>query len=225
MATTGEPEIAGPEAHKVEVVPVQGEVATEKPAGPAEQTVLDSVKPEAPPLDPSFPFGRPENIDYKILDEAGHDLIKELNLRPWVKTVEYCSGHPLDRFPEEQSELYPYATGENVYEEIAKLDMAYLRGLVNDTYFKHRKTELRSAGATRFYLNMNVYNLGIFLEWTRLLSALIIATTNSGLYPLIVRLNPLRPGVNVSVYWDYWTLEERDMIHDLFLVSLNNFPV
>jgi hypothetical protein len=103
--------------------------------------------------------------------------------------------------------------------------MAFVKGLINETYFKYRKTELRTAGATRFYLNVNVYNLGIFLEWTRLLSIMVLKAMNSSLYPLIVRLNPIRPGINFTLAWDYWTLDEREMIHALIMTSLNNIPV
>lgn len=227
------PEIFGPGAGlvKIEAIPDAtghpGEPEVEKPAGPAEQQVVDQAQAEQQQeeVDPAFPFGKPDKIDYKELDIAGHELITELNLRPWIKTVEYCSGHPLDRFPEEKSDLYPYGTGENVYEEMQKLDMAFMRGLINDTYFKYRKKELREVGATRFYLNVNVYDEKIFKEWIKLASSLVIATTHNGLYPLKVQFNPLRFGTNYSIYWDYWTMEEREMVHVILLTALQNFPV
>jgi hypothetical protein len=224
------PQLQGPGAKKIEIEHVPDGTgfsgSDEEPAGPAEEAGAESVKKEEPmEFDPEFPFGTPAAIDWNEIDAPGRDMLKELNLRPWIKSTEYCSGHPLDRPVDEPSKLYPYVTGENVYEEIANLDMAYIRGLVNDTYFRHRKTELRALGATRFYLNVNVYDNAIFSEWIRLLAALVAAATNSGLYPLIVRENPLRPGKNVSLVWDYWTAEERDMIHHLVMVSLNHFPV
>lgn len=228
-----DPQVYGPGAPEIELEavpdatgsPYSPDDTAAAPNGPAEQSIADANKVPEPEPDPMFPFGKPENIDYSLLDPVGHELIAEFNLRPWVKTTEYCSGHPLDRPIDEGSELYPYVTGENVYAELQKLDYAYIRGLINDNYFKHRKTELREAGATRFYLNVNVYDISTFLEWARLASALVIAATHSDLYPLIIRFNPLRPGTNFSIYWDYWTLDERDLIHTVLLTALMNFPV
>ena len=223
MPVDGKPEIAGPGAHEIEAVPD----ATGHSGDP---TVVFEEEPETlaepePQIDPAFPFGRPENIDYTKIDQVGVKLIQEVNLRPWIKSTEYCSGHPLDRPADEYSEIYPYVTGENVYKEINKLDLAYVRGLIPDVFFRHRKAEIREMGATRFYLNVNVYNLGIFLEWARLFGTFVVMATNSTINPLIVRYNPLRVGMNYSIYWDYWTAEERELIHTIALDSLSNFPV
>jgi hypothetical protein len=221
MSPTNTPQIEGPEAHKIEIEPIPDATGFSGEDAPAEKQAEN--KQDVP--DPTFPFGRPEHINWEEIDPAGHELLKEINLRQWMKTTEYCSGHPLDRPLNEASELYPYITGENVYEEIHRLDLAYMRGLVNDSFFKHRKLELRNAGCTRFYLNVNVYDLEIFLQWTRFISTLVIASMNSSVYPLVVRFNPLRPGNNVSLYWDYWTMDEREMIHGLLMASLAQFPV
>ena len=220
------PEIVGPHADLVEVEPIPDGTGFSGDGSQVEPVQSnESHEQKEPVFDPEFPFGRPENIKWSEIDAAGVELLKEINLRPWMKSTEYCSGHPLDRPENELSSLYPYVTGENVYQEIDKLDRAYLRGLINDTFFRSRKKELREAGATRFFLNVNIYNNDIYLEWIKLLAALVASATPNGLYPLIVRENPLRPGHNVSLIWDYWTSEERDMIHYLIMVSLNSFPV
>ena len=230
--SNNEPQIFGPGAAAVQMEAIPDATGhpgepDEQPAVGAEKQVVEQAQADQPQaeVDPVYPFGKPDKINYKELDQEGVQLITELNLRPWVKTVEYCSGHPLDRPIDEPSDLYPYATGENVYEQMQALDMAYMRGLINSTYFKHRKNELREAGATRFYLNVNVLDETIFKEWVKLASALVIATTHNGLYPLNVQFNPLRSGNNYSLYWDYWTLEEREMIHNILLATLDNFPV
>lgn len=209
-----EPEIMGPGASEVQAV-------ADATGSPHELPSQDSL----PGLDLSFPFGRPENINWEEIDQAGIILIKELNLRPWIKTTEYCSGHPLDRPAGELSLLYPISTGENVYEEIHTLDLAYVRGLISDIYFRRRKQELRDIGATRFFLNVNVYNQTIFQDWIRALTTMVMVATNSGINLLNVRYNQLRLGMNYSIYWDYWTMEERDLIHALTLECLSHFPV
>jgi hypothetical protein len=224
------PEIAGPGAEGIQVqtgAATPNEVVQEIPPqlkkflGGLAAAVQEQAEAESK-VDPSFPFGKPEDIDYSTLDSAGITMIQELNKRPWIKTVEYCSGHPLDRPTGEQSELYPYATGENVYVENAKLDMAFVRGLVPDQYYRHRKEELRKAGMTRFFLNVNVENLVPFMEWVTYISKIITIATNTIINPVIVRYNPLRPGVNFSVYWDYWTLEERQLIHSAVMDALQH---
>lgn len=237
MADT-KPTIVGPDADEIKVeqipdatgysIPEMDEEA--EPIGVAEASLLLGAKKAAdeaskPTIDPAFPFGRPEDIDWSKIDAAGHDLLKEVNIRPWMKSVEYCSGHPLNRHPEELSELYPYVTGENVYEEINRLDLAFIRGLIPDVFFRYRKQEIRSMGATRFYLNVNVYSIEIFLQWTKILAGMVTASTQSVTNPLIVRFNPNRPGVNYSIYWDYWTAEERNLIHYLVSESLDSVPV
>lgn len=172
-----------------------------------------------------FPFGLPEHIDWTTADKAGLQFITELNKRPWVKTVEYCSGHPLNRPIDEVSDYYPDITGEDVYEEINMLDNAFVRGLIPDQYFRARKQELRESGQTRFYVSMNVYNLTIFMNWTKHFAMLLMIATGSDINPLVVRYHPMRPGVNFSLHWDYWTVNERDIIHTLALDSLNQFPI
>lgn len=232
------PEVFGPGASKIKVIePVAdatgfpGDDKPEPPAGPAEEAVLEAAKaaevppPQQKPIDPYFPFGAPQDIDWKKIDSAGVELLQELNMRPWIKSVEYCSGHPLDRPPDEASELYPYVSGENVYDEITKLDMAFVRGLIPDQYFRYRKQELRTQGMTRFYLNVNVYNIDIFLEWTRSIAQLVTIMTNSSINPVVVRYNPLRPGTNYSIYWDYWTMDEQMLIHDAVETALLHIPV
>jgi len=227
------PEIHGPDAATISASIPDGighslNEGEEVPEGVAEalaQAIAAAAETEKVELDPMFPFGTPDQIDYKELDQAGVKLIQELNKRPWIKTVEYCSGHPLNRHPEEASELYPYVTGENVYEETDKLDMAFIRGVVPDQFFRRRKRELREQGLTRFYLNVNVYSLPIFMDWVRTLAAAVMVVTQQGLNPLIIRFNPIRTGVNYSIYWDYWTLEERDLIHNLALDTLNQIPI
>lgn len=222
-----EPEVHGPGAKEIQIEAIPDGTGFSGDVAEVEATEVknETTAPVEKEFDPAFPFGRVEDIDWNKIDAPGRDMLKELNLRSWVKSTEYCSGHPLNRPIDEVSDLYPYVSGENVYEEIARLDMAYIRGLINDTFFKQRKTELRSTGATRFYLNVNVYDYAIFSEWVKVLASLVAATTSSMLYPLIVRENPLRPGKNISLAWDYWTVEERDMIHQLVMVALNNFPV
>lgn len=233
MAINGKPEIFGPDADKVELEHVpdgtgfSGETA-EQPAGLAEEIIAEIFKEQEEDeiaMDPMYPFGRPENIDYAELDQAGIQLIQEVNLRPWMKSVEYCSGHPLNRPPDEPSYLYPFVSGENVYEEINRLDLAHIRGLIPDPYFRYRKQELRQQGMTRFYLNVNVFNMMIFQEWARIFSTLVTVATQSSVNPLIARFNPLRPGINYSFYWDYWTVEERQLIHAVALDALSNFPL
>lgn len=214
------PEIMGPGAHEIH----QTIADATGFSGGESAVLLQEAQNETEP-DPEFPFGHPNNIDWTKIDSAGIQLIKEINLRPWMKSTEYCSGHPLDRPSDEKSEFYPYITGNDVYEEIGKLDMAYIRGLIPDVFFRRRKQELRERGATRFYLNVNVYNIAIFQQWTRMLSTLIIMSTNSILDPLIVRYNPVRPGMNYTIHWDYWTLAERELIHQLAFDSLMHFPV
>lgn len=225
-----EPEIAGPGAEGIQVQTTSAtatEVAQTLPEGLKQflgglaAAVQEQAEAEAS-VDPMFPFGKPEEIDYSELDSAGISMIQAINKQPWIKTVEYCSGHPLDRPTGEQSALYPYATGENVYMETAKLDSAFVRGLVPDQYYRHRKEELRKAGMTRFYLNVNVEDLAIFMTWVGYISKIIVMTTNTLINPVVIRYNPLRPGVNFSIYWDYWTLEERHLIHAAIMDALQH---
>lgn len=215
-----QPEIVGPGAASIEIDMSDCQTAPDIPT-----VTEESIKEELPQIDPSFPFGHPDNLDYSTLDKAGQELVAAINLRPWIKTVEYCSGHPFDRPTDENSALYPYGSGENVYEEINKLDAAYVRGLLPEVYFRTRKADLRSAGATRFYLNVNVYNMIVFTDWIKLFSGVVTLATQTHSNPLVVRLNPTRPGINYSLYWDYWCMEERTMIHYLALDTLNHFPV
>jgi hypothetical protein len=224
MAFDNNPEIAGPGAASIEAIPdgtgFSGDDTQWKKEPPA-----PAVESEEPEFDPNFPFGKPADIDWTKIDTPGSILLKELNLRSWMQSTEYCSGHPLDRPADESSELYPYVTGENVYVEIAKLDMAYTRGVISDVYFRHRKRELREIGGTRFFLNVNVYNQTIFQDWVRMLGTMVMMSLGGAINPLVVRYNPLRPGTNYSIYLDYWTLDERDIIHALVLSSLAQFPV
>jgi|SRR5208337_323878 len=223
------PQIAGPGAEgiKVQTEPTAVEVKEGMPEGLKKllgglaAAVQEQAEAEAQ-IDPSFPFGKPEEIDYSELDSAGITMIQEINKRPWIKTVEYCSGHPLDRPTGEQSELYPYATGENVYLETAKLESAFVRGLIPDQYFRHRKDELRRAGITRFYLNVNIEDMIPFMGWIGYISKLVVMATNTLVNPVVVRYNPLRPGINFSIYWDYWTLEERHLIHSVVMDALQH---
>src|SRR5277367_5848603 len=144
-------EVFGPGASKIKVIePVAdatgfpGDDTPEPPAGPVEAAILEDMKSKIAaaeeeaekPIDPFFPFGTPNQIDWTKIDQAGVEMLQELNLRPWIKSVEYCSGHPLDRPPDEVSALYPYVSGENVYDEIDKLDMAFIRGLIPDQFFR-----------------------------------------------------------------------------------------
>lgn len=236
----GKPEIYGPGKHKIQVsepVPDATGHSNSEPEVPMveafeeTQEIVDAIADSFIPLefepepDPSFPFGTPDQIDYTKLDKAGVELIQELNKRPWVKTVEYCSGHPLDRPADELSELYPYVSGENVYQEINKLDMAMTRGLISDRYFRYRKNDLQTVGATRFFLNVNVMDIKIFQSFVKVCSQLLTVTTQSVVNPIIVRMNPLRPGNNFSIHWDYWTMAERNMIHAILLDALYNIPV
>jgi hypothetical protein len=189
--------------------------------------MVEETEPEVQ-IDAEFPFGRPEVIDWDELDKEGHPLIKEINLRPWMKSTEYCSGHPLDRPKDEQTgwgSRISDVLSENVYVEISKLDMAYLRGAIPDVYYRRRKLQLRDEGATRFYLNINVYNLVPFMQWIRTFSVTLLSLLGSDYNPIVVRMNPLRPGLNYTIYWDYWSMDERVMIHDLALRTLQQFPV
>lgn len=213
MLIDNAPEIVGPGANDIEAIPDSTGYSGEAPAF---QEVI---------IDPSFPFGKPSEIDWTKIDAPGIPLLKELNIRSWVQSTEYCSGHPLDRPPNEPSELYPYVTGENVYEQIYHLDMAYMRGLVSDLYFRHRKHELREIGATRFYLNVNVYNMDIFHDWVKVMGSMLTTITNTDVNLLTTRYNSARPGNNYSIYWDYWTLAEREIIHAVALNSLIDIPV
>jgi len=61
-----------------------------------------------------------------------------------------------------------------------------------------------------------------FMEWVTYISKIITIATNTIINPVIVRYNPLRPGVNFSVYWDYWTLEERQLIHSAVMDALQH---
>jgi hypothetical protein len=219
------PGVFGPDADKTSTVPDGTGFSAEETAPAAAAQAAPVAAAEELEFDPLFPFGTPDQIDMKTLDKAGIALLAELNQRSWVKSVEYCSGHPLDRPIDEPSELYPYVSGENVYKEIHKLELAFVRGVVPDQYFRHRKQELRTQGMTRFYLNVNVYSLPVFIEWSRIMSSMLTVATQQAINPLVVRFNPLRDGLNFSIYWDYWTLEERNMIHDIALHALQHIPV
>lgn len=229
VVENAEPQIAGPGAEgiKVQTTPIIDEGKEDLPEGLKKLlggiavAVQEQAEAESK-VDPFFPFGKPEDINYSELDSAGITMIQEINKRPWIKTVEYCSGHPLDRPTGEQSELYPYATGENVYMETARLESSFVRGLIPDQYFRHRKEELRKAGITRFYLNVNVENMIPFMEWVGYISKLVVMATNTLINPVVVRYNPLRPGINYSIYWDYWTLEERHLIHSVVMDALQH---
>lgn len=226
MSIDKQPEIAGPGAASIQSVPDgTGHSTDEVFILDADQLEAEEVEEPVIEIDPAFPFGRPENIDWAQIDPAGVTLLQEVNLRSWMKSTEYCSGHPLNRPPNEVSKLYPLVTGENVYEEINRIDTAFLRGLIPDVYFRQRKQDLRQQGMTRFYLNVNVYNIEIFQEWLKFFCSVVTLATQTQLNPVVIRYNPMRPGMNYSIYWDYWTIEERDMIHTLIMNSLSQFPI
>lgn len=236
-----QPEIFGPGAELVQTVPdatghsgeettpvIAVAVTSSDGVGIAQaiEEVVEELQSEPEPVvNPQFPFGHPDNIDWSKIDPAGVNMLKDLNARSWIKSVEYCSGHPANRPANEGSALYPPANGRNPYEDINTLDNAYLRGAIPDVYFRYQKQEIRQSTITRFYLNVNVYNIAIFQAWVKLLSTMITMATNTVLNPVLVRYNPLRPGINYTIAWDYWTLEERDLIHQVVTDSLANYPV
>lgn len=162
-------------------------------------------------IDPEFPFGKPENINLAEVDPMGHPLLKEVNLRPWMKSTEYHGGDPLDEI--------------DVYQAINRLDRKYVRGVIPDVQFRRAKAQLREEGINRFFLNVNVYNLVPFTKWIKNVSVALISIVGSTYNPLVVRMNPLRPTLNFSMYWDYWTIEEKLMIHSLFVETLQQIPV
>lgn len=119
------PEIHGPFADQVKYEPVS------QPDGFAEShsevsasdLLTDHTVEESPmdepqnqveekEIDPSFPFGTPDEIKWSEIDQAGLILIKEINTRTWMKSTEYCSGHPLDRAQSEKQWTDAYKSRE-----------------------------------------------------------------------------------------------------------------
>ena len=108
-----------------------------------------------------YPNGEPENINYETIDEAGRELIKELNKRPWISTIAYCSGHPQDRHVNENTKcsrshyipdiVPPKVVRWNFYEELYR--MTSLGSSVPPEQLKEAQKELAKSSITEFYLS------------------------------------------------------------------------
>ena len=183
---------------------------------------------------PSFryPYDLPNEIVYKELDQMGRALIKEINLHPWMESTDYCAGHPPDRPAKESTPLSLLKAGSpkmdalrwDFFEELAKLKQ---RSKPGDKYY----TEVRRLGdqsRSRFYLNLNLYLLPPFLNWARRVD-LIVSRIFVGGLPIYrlpeVQFHPSRPGLNVTWSFDYYSVEDRRVFHQILLDTLQGLPI
>ena len=191
------------------------------------------ISPGKLPKDHTFPFGRVEEIDYNLLDQSGIELIRELNRRPWLATVSYCSGHPCDRPLEEETPismrqpLYKEAKRWDYEQEMDKLAKKVRGHRITKEIFKHEIKSLLDVSRSWFNLNVNVYKPDPFFQWMHL-SFMLYARTfmQFPLYQLPeVTFNPLFPVPNFNVSCGYYGMEHRTALHDLFVEALRNIPI
>lgn len=184
------------------------------------------------PPDPTFPYGRVEDINYNQLDPAGHNLIKEINKRPWIATVSYCSGHPFNRPKEEDTPYTEHLTYKGkprweFAEEMHKLNKQVRGHRISKDIYRTEIKDLIEASRSWFNLTMNVYKTEPFLQWMR---SFFVAYTNTFLQfqlyrPPEVTLNPLFPIPNYTLVCGYFGVEHRTGLHTLLSESIRNIPI
>jgi hypothetical protein len=184
-----------------------------------------------------YPYGEPEDINYDLIDPIGRRLIKELNMRPWISTVSYCSGHPQDRpIDEETAESTthympssdpPKPVRWNFYEELYR--MSSLGADLPEGKMEEAQDELAESSITEFNLSVHVLNHHAFVVWIRTVNtALRMFVGREALRdrPIDVRLNlNMRRGMNYIITWPYFTVKERTIFHEIMLGTLDNIPV
>lgn len=182
------------------------------------------------PLDHEFPYGRPEQLDYTTVDIAGHDLLKALNTTDWIKTVEYCSGHPLDRPLTEGTHKGPFHINDDgspirldPYREFSEIDAQFMKGLCD----RRRRDELRQnmeeMSRVTFFLHVNVYNSDKFFKWVKVTQSGLLQAFGMDAYvvfPFRVMYQALRIQNSYNLTIDYFSVRDRAMIHLIMIEAL-----
>ena len=181
---------------------------------------------------PFFPYGPPEEIVWKDIDPVGHRLIKEINLRPWIATVAYCSGHPADRPVEEETPWCQKLTWNglsrwNFYQEGVKLERQLRGHRIGKAAYNEQVQNLIETSRAHFSLNVNVYVMAPFLQWLRTVYTVYLQTfMRMPIYKLPeVSLNPMSPIPHFNIMVGYFGVEHRESLHELFVDSLRVVPI
>ena len=79
-----------------------------------------------------------------------------------------------------------------------------------------------------FYLNLNLYLLPPFFNWARRVD-LIVSRIFLGGVPIYrlpeVQINSGRPGLNVTWSFEYYSVEDRRVFHQILLDTLRDIPI
>lgn len=197
--------------------------------GTGENNFAELIKKAVDDRDPEFPFGRPADINYDKVDEIGRPLIKEINKRAWVQSTEYCSGHPPDRPLGEKTKWYPGEGGQKIFQDCIGDLMRYrMNGVISQHELDMKMVDLHQRYSSYFYLNVNVYQMNIFRQWLGSLQRLIFEVWGEdALFHRIldIKFHPIRPQLNFTIRFTYFSVEDREKIHQTILDSLHYFPV
>ena len=188
--------------------------------------------------DPLFPYGAPEELDYATLDQAGVELIKEINRHPWIATTEYCSGHPSDRPPTEETAhtaehnrivmaTMPTAFRWDFWEELQRLTDYHLKGKIGKTDYVTRQAMLVECSKATLYFGAQVSVVRPFFGWMRLVySGFGEIFTGSPLYSMpTLTVDPMRKLMRIHFSFDYYGVAHRERAHNILMTSLMEFPI
>jgi hypothetical protein len=192
-------------------------------------------------FDPNYPYGQPQEIDYSLLDQAGVELVQEMNRHPWLATVDYCSGHPSDRPPSENTPIsiardelaarfMPNAFRWNYWEEIKGCMDAYVAGNKSKTDYLIARNGLTELSKTTLRIAMFVGSLKPFIYWMRLvfmgISAAFLGLPEYEMPKLT--LNPMKCAkheLNFIFEFEYFGVAHRQVVHDIMLDALREIPL
>lgn len=184
-----------------------------------------------------YPYDYPNKIVYKELDQVGRALIKEINLHPWMDSTDYCAGHPPDRPANESTPVSLSKAGNakldslrwNFFKELTKLKQRGRAKKINPEKFHVEAQRLLDRSRSRFCLNLNVYAMPVFLGWARQVEMEVGLIFDGKILPHYqppaIRLNPGRPGLNVTWTFEFYSAEERRVFHQILLDTLRMIPI
>ena len=188
--------------------------------------------------DPLFPYGTPEELDYSMLDQTGVELIKEINRHPWIATADYCSGHPSDRPPTEETShtaernkiitvAMPTAFRWDFWEELQHLTDHHRKGQIGRIdYMTHRTLLLECSKAT-LYFDAQVSVIRPFFSWMKLVyNAFEEVFMGLPFYSTpVLTTDPLHKLLRIHFSFDYYGVAHRETAHNILLNSLMEFPI
>ena len=115
------------------------------------------------------------------------------------------------------------------FAELTKLKQRSKPGPAGLAKWYAESRRLMERSRTWFSLNLNLSSLPLFLAWARLVDVMVSRVFNGGTLPAYrlpeVQINSGRPGLNVTWSFEYNSVEDRRVFHQILLDTLRDIPI